>query len=196
LGGYNFNLSKKLGDKGWIGITWPKKYGGSERSSINRYILTEEALAAGAPVAAHWFADRQTGPLLLKFGTESQKKFYLPKITAGEIFFSIGLSEPNSGSDLASISTRAIKKENGWILNGSKVWTSGAHHSHYMIVLCRTSEKEDKNRHSGISQILVDLRSSGITIRPIKYLTGEEHFNEVFFENAYVPKENLIGEEG
>jgi len=196
LSGYSVEFSKKLGDQGWIGMTWPKKYGGEERSAIERYIVIEELLAAGAPVAAHWFADRQTGPQLLKYGTEEQKNFFLPKIAKGRCYFAIGLSEPNSGSDLASISTRAERTENGWILNGSKIWSSGAHYSHYMVVLCRTSSKDPNNRHSGLSHLIVDLQSPGVTVRPIKYLTGESHFNEVFFESAFIPLENLIGDEG
>ncbi|MHA6259142.1 acyl-CoA dehydrogenase family protein [Sporosarcina sp. CAU 1771] len=196
LSGYSEEFSKLIGKQGWIGMTWPKKYGGSERSSIERYILTEELLAAGAPVASHWFADRQTGPLFLRFGTEEQKEYFLPKITKGERYFSIGLSEPNSGSDLASISTRAEKTEGGWLLNGSKTWTSGAHHSHYMITLCRTSPQDSSKRHDGLSQLIVDLAAPGVTIQPIQYLTGENHFNEVFFENVFIPDNRLIGEVG
>jgi hypothetical protein len=196
LNGFNPEFSRKLGEKGWIGITWPKKYGGAERSAIDRYIVIEELLAAGAPVAGHWIADRQSGPLLLRFGTEEQKNFYLPKIAKGECYFAIGMSEPNSGSDLASVSTRAEKTDGGWILNGSKTWTSGAHHAHYMIVLCRTRPKDPNNRHAGLSQLIVDLSAPGVSIRPIKYLTGAAHFNEVFFENVFVPDENLVGQEG
>ena len=196
LNGFNPKFSRKLGEKGWIGITWPKKYGGAERSAIDRYIVIEELLAAGAPVAGHWIADRQSGPLLLRFGTEEQKNFYLPKIAKGECYFAIGMSEPNSGSDLASVSTRAEKTDGGWILNGSKTWTSGAHHAHYMIVLCRTRPKDPNNRHAGLSQLIVDLSAPGVSIRPIKYLTGAAHFNEVFFENVFVPDENLVGQEG
>lgn len=196
LSGYSPEFSKKIGNQGWIGMTWPKEYGGSNKSSIERYIVIEELLAIGAPVAAHWFADRQTGPLFLKYGTEEQKQFFLPRITAGSCYFSIGLSEPNSGSDLASISTKAEKADGGWILNGSKTWTSGAHHSDYMIVLCRTSPKNTEKRHDGMSQIIVNLKSPGVSIKPIKFLTGEDHFNEVFFENVFIPEESLVGEEG
>jgi len=196
MSGYSYEFSKKLGEKGWIGMTWPKAYGGQERSAIDRYIVTEELLAIGAPVAAHWFADRQSGPLFLKFGTEEQKNFFLPKIAKGECYFSIGLSEPNSGSDLASIKTRAEKVEGGWILNGMKTWTSGAHHSHYMITLCRTSPQDEKNRHGGMSQLVVDLSAKGVTIQPIQFLTGEHHFNEVFLDNVFVPDNHLVGEVG
>ena len=153
-----------------------KKIWWCRRSAIDRYIVIEELLAAGAPVAGHWIADRQSGPLLLRFGTEEQKNFYLPKIAKGECYFAIGMSEPNSGSDLASVSTRAEKTDGGWILNGSKTWTSGAHHAHYMIVLCRTRPKDPNNRHAGLSQLIVDLSAPGVSIRPIKYLTGAAHF--------------------
>jgi hypothetical protein len=196
LSGFSEEFSRKMGSRGWIGMTWPKKYGGHGCSTIERYVVTEEMLAAGAPVSAHWIADRQTGPLLLKFGTESQKQFFLPKIAKGECYFSIGLSEPNAGSDLAAIQSRAVKVENGWILNGSKIWTSGAHHAHYMITLCRTSPMDTTNRHAGMSQLLVDLSAPGVTIRPIHLMTGELHFNEVFFEDVFIPDEMVVGEIG
>lgn len=196
LSGDSPEFSRKLGEKGWIGMTWPKQYGGQERNALDRYILTEELLAAGAPVSAHWFADRQSGPLLLKFGTEEQKEFFLPKIVKGEAYFAIGLSEPNSGSDLASLSIRAEKTDGGWLLNGSKIWSSGAHIAHYMIVLCRTSKQDPNNRHGGLSQVIADLKAPGVTIRPIKFLTGAHHFNEVFFDNVFIPDNRVVGEVG
>ncbi|SER69722.1 acyl-CoA dehydrogenase family protein [Psychrobacillus sp. OK032] len=196
LSGYSSEFSRKIGEQGWIGITFPKKYGGQARSSIDRYIVTEELLAIGAPVAAHWFADRQSGPLLLKFGTEEQKDYFIPKIIKGECYFSIGLSEPNSGSDLASLKTTATKVDGGWIVNGMKTWTSGAHHSHYMITLCRTSPQDSNFRHGGMSQLIISLKSKGVSIRPIQYLTGEHHFNEVFLENVFVPDNRVVGEIG
>lgn len=195
LGGYSAEFSRKIGEQGWLGLTWPKQYGGHERSALERFVVTEELLAAGAPVAAHWFGDRQTGPLFLKYGTEEQKNFFLPKLAKGEIFFAIGLSEPNSGSDLASVSTRARKVGDKWIINGSKIWTSGAHHAHYMITLCRTSPVGDK-KHEGLSQILLDLSSPGITIRPIHLMTGEHHFNEVIMEDVEVSEDMVIGKVG
>jgi alkylation response protein AidB-like acyl-CoA dehydrogenase len=176
-------------------MTWPKKYGGHERSALERFVVTEELLAAGAPVAAHWFGDRQTGPLLLRYGTEEQKQRFLPLLAKGEIYFAIGLSEPNSGSDLASVSTRAKKSGNKWIVNGSKIWTSGAHHAHYMITLVRTAPVGDK-KHEGLSQILLDLSAPGITIRPIHLMTGEHHFNEVIMEDVEVSEDMIIGKEG
>lgn len=192
LSGSNPAFSKLIAEQGWIGMTWPKEYGGAERSSIDRYILTEEFLAIGAPVAAHWFADRQTGPLLLRFGTDYQKNFFLPKIVKGECFFGIGLSEPNSGSDLASVKTKAEKVEGGWIVNGAKTWTSNAHDAHYMVTLVRTEPVAEK-KHQGLSQLIIDLKSEGVTITPINYLTGEHHFNDVFFDNVFVPDEMVVG---
>ncbi|MGX9134615.1 acyl-CoA dehydrogenase family protein [Rummeliibacillus sp. JY-2-4R] len=196
LSGVDPEFSKLIGEQGWIGLTWPEKYGGAERSAIDRYILTEEFLAAGAPVAAHWIADRQSGPLLLRFGTEEQREYFLPKIIKGECYFAIGLSEPNSGSDLASVSTHAKKVDGGWIVNGSKTWTSNAHDAHYMITLIRTEPFDGVNKHKGLSQLIIDLHAEGVTVTPIKYLTGKRHFNEVFFDNVFVPDNRLVGEEG
>lgn len=192
LSGSDQAFSRIIAEQGWIGMTWPKEYGGAERSSIDRYILTEEFLAIGAPVAAHWFADRQTGPLLLRFGTDYQKNFFLPKIVKGECFFAIGLSEPNSGSDLASVKTKAEKVEGGWIVNGAKTWTSNAQDAHYMVTLVRTEPVTEK-KHQGLSQLIINLKSEGVTITPIRYLTGEHHFNDVFFDNVFVPDEMVVG---
>lgn len=195
LSGHSPEFSRKLGERGWIGMNLPQKYGGREGSPLERYVIVEELLSAGAPVAAHWVADRQTGPLLLKYGTEEQREKFLPKICKGECYFSIGLSESNAGSDLGAISTRAVKQGKEWILNGSKIWTSGAHKSHYMIVLCRTSSRTE-NKHEGISQLILDLNAPGVTIRPISLLTGEAHFNEVFFEDVRIPDHMVVGELG
>ncbi|MEQ8504485.1 MAG: acyl-CoA dehydrogenase family protein [Rhodospirillales bacterium] len=190
-------FSQKMGAQGWIGMTWPKQYGGHERSFLDRYVVLEEMLAAGAPVAAHWVADRQSGPLLLRFGTEEQRQKILPAITRGESYFCIGMSEPNSGSDLASIRTKATKTDGGWLINGSKIWTSKAHMAHYMIALVRTQPQDVKDRHAGMSQFLIDMKATpGITVRPIRNMAGEQFFNEVFFEDAEVPDDALIGMEG
>ena len=193
LSGSEPSFSKIVGDENLIGLTWPKEYGGQARSSIDRYILTEEFLAAGAPVAAHWIADRQTGPLLLRFGTEEQKQYFLPKIVAGECYFAIGLSEPNSGSDLASVRTRAEKVDGGWLVNGAKTWTSNAHDAHYMITLVRTGAYNPEKKHENLSQLIIDLHAPGVTITPISYLTGEHHFNDVFFDNVFVPDDRVVG---
>ncbi len=187
-------FSKKLGARGWLGMTLPKKYGGHARSYAERYVVIEEMLVAGAPVGLHWVADRQSGPLILRYGTEEQRQTLLPKIAAGEAFFCIGMSEPGSGSDLASVRTRARKVEGGWRINGQKIWTSTAQHAHYMIALVRTGEAE--TRHAGLTQLLVDMRSDGLTVKPIANITGESHFNEVFFDDVFVPDSMLIGDEG
>jgi alkylation response protein AidB-like acyl-CoA dehydrogenase len=192
--GFDAEFSRKLGGRGWIGMTWPKRYGGHERSAIERYVVLEELLAAGAPVAAHWIADRQSGNLLLRYGSEAQREKYLRPITRGEMFFCIGMSEPNAGSDLAAVRTRAVKADGGWHINGSKIWTTYAHLSHVMIALVRTSTSE--HRHEGLSQFLIELDRPGITIRPITDMSGESHFNEVFFKDLFVEDAQLIGEEG
>ncbi|MFA7639973.1 MAG: acyl-CoA dehydrogenase family protein [Parvibaculum sp.] len=189
-------FSRKMGAKGWIGMTWPKKYGGHERSFFDRYVMLEEMLAAGAPVGAHWIGDRQSGPLLLRFGTEEQRQKILPRVAEGECYFCIGMSEPDSGSDLAATRTRADKVDGGYVVNGTKLWTSGAHMAHYMIALFRTDFAPEA-KHSGLTQFLVDLKSTdGITIRPIKDLAGNAHFNEVVFEDAFVPDNMLVGSPG
>ncbi|WP_422020930.1 acyl-CoA dehydrogenase family protein [Pyruvatibacter mobilis] len=193
--GWDADFSRKMGERGWIGMTWPKQYGGHERSALERYVVLEEMLSAGAPVAAHWIGDRQSGPLLLNYGTEDQRQKYLPRIASGQCFFCIGMSEPDSGSDLASVRTRAERTDEGWRVTGTKLWTSGAHKSHVMIALFRTSTEEG-NRHGGLTQFLVDLDTPGITVRPIKDLSGNAHFNEVIFEDVLVPDSQRVGEVG
>jgi hypothetical protein len=193
--GFDAGFSRKLAQRGWVGVTLPKAYGGASLDAFSRFVLVEELLAAGAPVGAHWIADRQSGPLINKFGTEAQRKFYLPKICAAEAFFCIGMSEPNAGSDLASVGSRAVHEPGGWRLNGRKIWTTNAHHSQYMIALVRTSG-EPADRQKGLSQFIVDLELPGITIRPIRDLAGDEHFNEVFFDNVLLADDALVGAEG
>lgn len=193
--GYDPGFSRELGRQGWLGMTLPKEYGGGGRSPFARYVLVEELLNFGAPVGSHWIADRQSGPLILKYGTAAQKRFYLPLICRGEAFFCIGMSEPNAGSDLASVKTRATQTANGWTLNGQKIWTTNAHSSQYMIALVRTSG-EAQDRHKGLSQIIVDLSLPGVTVRPITDLSGGSHFCEVFFDNVLLPGDALIGKEG
>lgn len=193
--GYDPAFTRAVARQGWIGMTWPKRYGGHERSAIERLVVTEELLAASAPVRAHWVADRQSGPLLLKFGTESQRQRYLPKIAAGECFFCIGMSEADSGSDLASIRTRARQVDGGWRVNGAKLWTSNAHRVHMMILFARTGEGGE-SRREGVSQFLVDLSTPGISVRPIRNLAGEADFNEVVFDDVFIPDDMLVGEVG
>lgn len=193
--GWDPDFTRKVAARGWIGMTWPRQYGGHERSAFERYVVLEEMLSSGAPVAAHWIGDRQSGPLLLKFGTEEQRQKILPGVCAGANYFCIGMSEPDSGSDLASIRSRARQVDGGWLLNGTKVWTTGAFGCDYMIALFRTTVVPDK-KHAGLSQFLVPLRSPGITVRPIRDLAGNEHFCEVVFEDALVPADALVGAEG
>jgi hypothetical protein len=193
--GFDSDFSQKLGQRGWIGMTWPKQYGGQERSSLERYVVLEELLAAGAPVGAHWIADRQSGPQLLNYGTESARQRYLHAITKGELYFCIGMSEANAGSDLAAIATRGEKTQGGWIINGAKLWTTIVQDAHVMIALVRTSTAEG-NRHSGLSQFLIDLESPGVTRRAIEDQAGGRHFGEVFLDDVFVPDDRLLGNEG
>ena len=194
--GYDPLFSRKLGERGWLGMTWPERYGGRERSALERFVVLEELLAAGAPVASHWISERQSGPSILRFGTEEQKTRFLPAIARGECFFSIGMSEPESGSDLASVQTSAERVDGGWSLTGTKIWTGGAHRSHFFIVLCRTSPRSDEDRHAGLSQFIVDLSAPGIEVEPIRLVTGEHVFNEVRLEGVYVPDGLVLGEVG
>lgn len=185
-------FSRRLGARGWLGMTLPKRYGGHERTALERYVVTEELITAGAPLRAHWLTDRQIGPLILHYGTEEQKQRYLPQIARGEMYFCVGLSEPGSGSDLASIRTKAVKVEGGWKIEGSKIWTSGAHRVH-MINLFARSSGTPEDRHKGVTQYLVDLSSAGITVRPIINMHGDHDFNQVFFDDVFVPDDAVVG---
>ena len=196
LSGWDERFSAELGRRGWLGMTIPVEYGGRGASPLDRYVVTEELLAAGAPVAAHWIADRQIAPSLMRFGTEAQRRRYLPGIAAGTVFFGIGMSEPDAGSDLAAVRTRADRVDGGWELTGTKVWTSGAHHAHAFFALARSAPRDEANRHAGLSQFIVELDSPGVQIRPIPLLTGAHHFNEVVFERVLVPDELVLGEVG
>lgn len=193
--GVDAGFSRALGRRGWLGLGLPAAYGGAERSAFTRYVLVEELLNAGAPVALHWVADRQSAPLLLKYGTEAQKQEYLPRICRGEAFFCIGMSEPQAGSDLAAVRTRAERTPDGWRLNGQKIWTTNAHHCDYMIALVRTSGTA-QDRHQGLSQVIVDLRLPGVRVRPIPDLSGGSHFCEVFFDDVALAADALVGAEG
>lgn len=193
LTGFSPEFSRALGAAGWIGLTWPKQYGGAARSNLVRHAVVEELLAAGAPVAAHWFADRQVGPSLLRHGTPRQRELLLPGMARGETYVSVGLSEPESGSDLASVRTRARRTDGGWRVRGTKVWTSHAHHAHYLVALVRTADPEPGRRHGGLSQLIVDLRAEGVLISPIRSMTGEHHFNEVTLDDVVVPDDMVLG---
>lgn len=196
LSGWDEAFTAALAARGWLGMTVPVEYGGPGRSFLERFVVTEELLAAGAPVAAHWIADRQIVPSLLKYGTEKQRALFLPKIVAGECFFGIGMSEPDSGSDLASVRTRAERVEGGWRLTGTKVWTSGAHLAHAFIALVRTAPVDPAHRHAGLSQFIVDLRGADVQIRPITSMNGAHHFNEVILDGTFVPDDMVFGEIG
>lgn len=195
LTGWSNPFSRALAEQGWIGMTIPRHYGGHSRSHFERFVVTEELLVAGAPVAAHWIADRQVAPSLMRFGTEDQKRALLPAIAAGLCTFAIGMSEPDSGSDLASVRTRAVPVDGGWQINGTKVWTSGAHRADKALVLARTSGSY-ADRHQGLSQIIVNLDAPGVRIVPIESVDGSHHFNEVVFTDCFVPAADLLGAEG
>jgi alkylation response protein AidB-like acyl-CoA dehydrogenase len=196
LGGWDEGFSARLGAAGFIGLTIPRRYGGHELGHLHRYTVAEELIAAGAPVAAHWTADRQVGPSLLSYGTEDQRERLLPKIVAGQLYSSIGMSEHGAGSDLAAVVSKATRAEGGWLLSGTKVWTSGAHHAHQIVVLARTSPKDPQHRHAGFSQFLVPCTAEGVRIEPIVLMSGAHHFNEVIFDQVFVPDADVLGEVG
>lgn len=194
--GFEPGITKRIAEQGWIGMSWPRRYGGHERTALERYVVTEELLSAGVPVGAHWVADRQSGPVLLKFGSERQRQDYLPRIVRGECWFCIGMSEPDSGSDLASLRTQAVRVEGGWRINGRKVWTTNAHRVHMMIALVRTAKAQEGLRQSGLTQMLVPLDASGVTVRPIRSMVGSQDFNEITLDDVFVPDEGVVGEPG
>jgi acyl-CoA dehydrogenase len=196
LSSWDEAFSARLGDAGFLGLTIPKQYGGQGLGHLHRYVVTEELLACGAPVAAHWIADRQVGPGLLSYGTEEQRQRILPRIAAGRYFSAIGMSEPQAGSDLAAAMMKAVRTDGGWVLSGTKVWTSGAHLSHQVVVLARTSPLDADRRHAGFTQFIVPTDSPGIDISPIVLMTGEHHFNEITFNEVFIDDTNLLGEVG
>jgi alkylation response protein AidB-like acyl-CoA dehydrogenase len=194
VGGRDPEFSRKLAARGWLGMSIPAEYGGAARSAVERFIVVEELLRWGAPVEHHWNADRQIAPVLARFGTPEQRERFVPAICAGELSFALGMSEPDSGSDLASVATRATKVDGGWRVNGTKVWTSGAHLSDWFIILCRTSD--EPNRRQGLSRLIVDLHGEGVTVNPIEFLDGTSEFNEVSMVDVFVPDDLLVGEVG
>jgi alkylation response protein AidB-like acyl-CoA dehydrogenase len=193
--GYDAAFSREAGRRGLLGLTLPTQYGGGGRDAFSRYVVVEEFLNFGAPVGTHWIAERQSAPLILKYGSEAQRQFYIPPVCRGESYFCIGMSEPNAGSDLAGVRTRATRNAQGWLLNGQKIWTTNAHRCHYMIALVRTSGTPE-DRHKGLSQLVVDLHRPGVTVRPIEDLSGDSHFCEVFFENVQLDADAVLGSEG
>ncbi|NYI37476.1 alkylation response protein AidB-like acyl-CoA dehydrogenase [Aeromicrobium tamlense] len=191
----DMEFSRRVAARGWVGMTIPKEHGGPGRTAVERFVVVEEMLAAGAPISAHWVGDRQTAQMFVRFGSEEHQREFLPRIVAGDVWFCLGMSEPDSGSDLASVRTRATRTEGGWLLNGQKVWTSGAQYADYVVTLCRTSPAEGR-KHVGLSQLLVDLRADGVTVSPIRLLNGFHHFNEVHFDDVFVPDSMVLGQEG
>ena len=190
--GYSPEFTKKVAQKGWIGLSWPKEYGGQGRSHVDRFVLTEEMLRYGAPAACHWFADRQIAGSIIKYGTEEQKQELLPKILRGEAYVGLGMSEPQAGSDLASLQTRAVEDGDEYIIDGQKMWTSCAGFMNYIYLLARTDFEALK--HRGISEFIIDTSLPGITITPTIDITDSEAWGEVFFDNVRIPKSCLIGE--
>jgi acyl-CoA dehydrogenase len=191
---YSRDFSSRVGTKGWIGMTWPKRYGGHERSQLERYVVTEEFRVANAPANFHFVADRQSGPILLKYAPEHIKRDILPRICRGELCFAIGMSEPGSGSDLFAAKTKATKADGGWRINGSKIWTTSAQIADYMLALFRTSPSTKENRRHGLTQFLVNMKTPGITVNPVYQMTGKPSFNEVVFADAFVPDDHAMGE--
>jgi len=190
-------FSAKLGARGWLGMALPTEYGGHDRSAVDRFLVTEELLRWGAPLGHHWVADRQSGPVINTFGTEEQKRRFLPGISSGDLSFCIGMSEPDSGSDLASLVTRARRDGDGWVLSGTKIWTTAADRNDWIIVLCRTTPAEDTgDKRAGLTQLLVDLRSPGLTATPIPFIDGSADFCEVVFDEVFVPDSLVLGEVG
>ncbi|MXP21747.1 acyl-CoA dehydrogenase [Gordonia sp. HNM0687] len=196
LTGWDEEFTRALAARGWLGMTVPVEYGGRGVGFLERFVVTEELLAAGAPVAAHWIADRQVVPSLLKYGTEAQKHRYLPRISDGTCSFAIGMSEPESGSDLASVRTRATRVDGGWSITGTKVWTSGAHRAEAFICLTRSEPLDAAHRHRGLTQFIVDLRSDGLRVSPIRSMDGRHHSNEVVLDNVFVPDDMVFGTVG
>jgi len=185
-------FSLELAKRGWLGMTWPTEVGGGGRSPLERFVVYEALLTTGAPMATSWFADRQMGPTLLQFGTPEQQRQHIPRILDGTSAWSIGMSEPDAGSDVASIRTRAVRDGDHFVVNGQKIWNSGAAMADFIYLICRTDP--DAPAHKGLSELIVDMHSPGITIKPIMDMTGSDHFCEVFFEDVRVPAENLVGE--
>jgi alkylation response protein AidB-like acyl-CoA dehydrogenase len=194
INGFSKEFAKELSALGWIGLTWPKEFGGQGRPPVDRLIIGEELIAAGAPIAAMWFADRQMGPALIAFGRPDQQEAFLPGILSGDTTWCIGMSEPNAGSDLASLTTSAVRDGDEFVINGQKIWTSFGAVADYVYLICRTST--DGPPHEGISEVIVPMTSPGIEVRPITDMTTNRHFCEVFFTDVRVPVSNLVGVEG
>jgi alkylation response protein AidB-like acyl-CoA dehydrogenase len=194
INGFSKEFAKEMAAQGWIGMTWPKEFGGGGRPAIERLIVGEEMIVAGAPIASMWFADRQMGPSLITYGRPDQQAEFLPKILSGETTWCIGMSEPDAGSDLASLKTSAVRDGDSWVINGQKIWTSFGAVADYCYLICRTSHEGPP--HAGISEIIVPMDTPGIEVREIRDMTTNHHFCEVFYDDARVPAANLVGAEG
>jgi alkylation response protein AidB-like acyl-CoA dehydrogenase len=189
-------FTRACGQAGFIGLSWPRRWGGQERSILERYVVVEELLAAGAPVGAHWIADRQSGPQILRHGSVALQEAVLPGIARGELTCAIGMSEPGSGSDLASVRSRGDRVDGGWKLSGRKIWTTGGHLADYMIGLFRTDPPDTSKRHAGLTQFAIDLNAPGVTRRAIRNISGREDFSEITFDDVFVPDTHVLGEPG
>ena len=194
INGFSKEFSQRLSEEGWIGLTWPVEFGGGGRPAIDRIVMAEEMISAGAPIAASWFADRQMGPSLIAYGTPEQQERFLPGMLSGEATWCIGMSEPDAGSDLASLTTFATRDGDEWVIDGQKIWTSFATVADFCYLICRTTTEGPP--HRGISEIIVPMDSPGIDVRPVTDMTTNRHFCEVFFSAVRVPIENLVGVEG
>src|SRR3954471_10771797 len=194
INGYSKEFATELAAHGWIGMTWATECGGGGRPAIERLIVGEEMIKAGAPIASMWFADRQMGPSLITYGRPDQQAEFLPKILSGVTTWCIGMSEPDAGSDLAGLKTAAVRDGDEWVINGQKIWTSFGEVADYCYLICRTTTEGPP--HAGISEIIVPMDTPGIEVRPIKDMTTNRHFCEVFFTDVRVPVANLVGVEG
>ena len=190
---FNRDWTKKLFDGGWICASWPTEYGGKGLSLMESVVLNEEFARVEAPLRADFFGDTLVGPTILQWGTEQQKKQFIPGILNGSIAWCQGFSEPDAGSDLASLKTRADLDGDEWVISGQKVWTTQAQFADYIFLLARTDQ--DAPKHAGISYLLVPMKQDGIEVRPIEQVDGSGDFNEVFFDNARCPRANVIGGE-
>lgn len=193
--GTSREFSLELGSLGWLGMTWPTEWGGHDRTPLERFVVFEALISAGAPIATSWFADRQVGPTLLQFGRDDQRRRWLPDIAAGRSAWCIGMSEPDAGSDVASIRTRATRTgtsdDSPWRISGSKVWTSGAAEADWCYLVARSDPNAPS--HAGLSEFVLDMSSPGIEVRRITDATGNDHFCEVILDEVVVPAENLVG---
>ncbi|MDO8568286.1 MAG: acyl-CoA dehydrogenase family protein, partial [Dehalococcoidales bacterium] len=185
-------LGQDVAKKGWIGLTWPREYGGGGRGYLDRLVMHEEFMRYGASMA-FLMGDRQMGPAIIDYGTEEQKKYFLPRIVRNELRFAAGMSEPEAGSDLANIKTKAVEDGDSFVINGQKLWTSRAHLCDYIYMLVRTTADPALPKYRGLSDLIVDLKTPGITVKPVIDMTGGHKWNEVFFDNVRVPKTTLIG---